>query len=170
MPVGNHIERFREQCGEIGMFGIDDDPRLWTAAVPEFRGSPLSLFGTADFQGEIHAQTLERLLLILDLTASFAGLPGDTRRPMREHHRGIGLIPMLPPRSAATRCRRLAFLQQHIDRQRAGMDHDTRLIFLLAQFGEDRQIFQRGGIARRFPTGGDITQQPPHDLAAARLR
>src|SRR5271156_2391487 len=43
-------------------------------------------------------------------------------------------------------------------------------ILILAQFRQHRQILQRGRVARRRLAAGDVAQQPPHDLAGARLR
>ena len=46
----------------------------------------------------------------------------------------------------------------------------SSLLFVARQFGQHRKIFQRGRVALHFAAGGELAQQPPHDLAAARLR
>ena len=47
--------------------------------------------------------------------------------------------------------------------------HVARLLFLLAQLGQDAVVFQRRRVARRLSAAGDVAQQPAHDLAGARL-
>src|SRR5579863_8202211 len=42
-------------------------------------------------------------------------------------------------------------------------------IVVFAEFGEDRQIFEGGGVAEGLIARRDLAQQPPHDLAAAGL-
>lgn len=169
MTVREHIECFRQECSEVGMVRVNDDPRLRTTLSPEFRRCKFSLLGTADFEREIHTQAFQCFLLILDLAATLTGLAGDIGGSMREHHRRLGFIPMLPTRPATARCRCGTFLQQHIDRKRARMNHGSKLVFLLSQFGHDREIFQCGGIPGRFTTGGDVSQEPPHDLSTSRF-
>ena len=47
---------------------------------------------------------------------------------------------------------------------------DGRLILVPPQLGQHTVVFQRGGVADGLSAGGDVAQQPAHDLAAAGLR
>src|SRR5262245_19805598 len=42
-------------------------------------------------------------------------------------------------------------------------------LLVLAELGEDREVFERGGVAGGLAAGGDVLQEAAHDLAAAGL-
>src|SRR5262245_39432839 len=44
------------------------------------------------------------------------------------------------------------------------------LLVLLAELREDRVVLERRRVAERLLPGGDVAEEPPHDLPAARLR
>src|SRR5690242_7615766 len=53
----------------------------------------------------------------------------------------------------------------------AGSDHSSceRSFLFLAELRDHREVLERRGVAHRLLAGGDVPQQPPHDLAAAGL-
>ena len=74
-----------------------------------------------DSEGQVNSKTFDRGLAVLVLAAFFAGLPGDTRWPVRDHNRGFNFVAMLPSRSASAGPLDGAILEKVRDRECGGV-------------------------------------------------
>ena len=130
-----HVERFSQEPGKIIVSGVHDDPVATAPLSPESAGQigflRAMINRSANGQSELEAKSPQRQPAVFSLGAPLRCLGARSGRPVSERHRGFDLVPVLAPRSRASRRAELALAGEHLGIQRGGMTGLVRCIAVL---------------------------------------
>lgn len=97
--AGDEVQRFGEDGGVIFVFGIHGDSGVPAPFEPQGAGLVLFTDRSSHGEREVDAQAMDRGVLVVGLTSSFAGLGEDMGGSMVDDDGGFDLVSVLSTRA-----------------------------------------------------------------------
>ena len=111
VPLGQQVERLRQECGEIDVLGVDLDPRPSQPGLPQITGCGFARAVSSHIHRQRSAHSPRGHIEVLSLTAALAGLGCEPRGAMCEDDGRGDLVAVLSPWSRSTCVNDIALLE-----------------------------------------------------------